>query len=349
MLNLKTINYLIINLRGFLLKVIDIQKINYKFFKINYVIIKLFKYNNLSVKKSFLKGVSKKRKGIILAGGSGSRLFPITLGVSKQLTPVFDKPMLYYPLSTIMLAGIRDILIIVKPTDLDSFKRLLGNGNHLGINISYEIQNSPDGLAQAFLIGKSFISNSPVALILGDNLYHGNDLFDYLNEIDDDDKGATVFACQVKDPERYGVPEFDIHGKVLSIEEKPLEPKSKYAITGLYFYDNTVIQKSLKIKPSSRGELEITDLNKLYLDDGQLSVKLMSRGTAWFDTGNFDSLHDASSYVRTIQDRQGLKIGCPEEIAWRMGWINDDQLLNLGNLLKKNLYGQYLLDLLKEI
>ncbi len=297
----------------------------------------------IDYKKNFYK-----RKGIILAGGTGSRLFPITLGLSKQLMPVYDKPMVYYPLSTLMLAGIRDFLIIVNPNDLNSFKNLLGDGNHLGINVTYKVQDSPDGLAQAFLIGEEFISESPVVLILGDNLFYGNDLINYFRNINNTDKGATIFACPVKDPERYGVPEFNSEGKVLSIEEKPRNPKSKYAITGIYFYDNTVVDKARKLKPSQRGELEITDLNMLYLNEELLSVQLMSRGISWFDTGNFDSLHDASSYVKTIQERQGLRIGSPEEIAWRSGWIDDKDLIKLGNSFSKNIYGRYLLDLLKE-
>ena len=286
-------------------------------------------------------------KGIILAGGKGSRLFPITLGVSKQLLPIYDKPMIYYPLSTLMLAGIRDILIIVKSYDLEAFKNLLGDGSHLGLRISYKIQPSPDGIAQAFLIANDFIGINPVVLILGDNLYHGNELIGYLRNIHKKDKGATIFAYPVKDPERYGVPEFDKDGKVFSITEKPFSPKSNYAITGIYFYDNNVLERTKTLKPSSRGELEITDLNMLYLNDGLLTVKLMSRGMAWFDTGNFDSLHDASSYVKTIQERQGLMISSPEEISWRNGWINDEDLIKLGNSLNKNIYGTYLLNLLK--
>lgn len=290
----------------------------------------------------------KKRKGIILSGGTGSRLSPITKGVSKQLLPIYDKPMIYYPLSTLMLAGIREILIIVTPQDHEAFKKLLGNGSHLGIEISYEIQSSPDGLAQAFLIGNDFISGSPVVLILGDNLYHGNDLTNLLKEINYSQKGATVFACFVKDPERYGVPVFNSDGKILCVEEKPLKPQSKYAITGLYFYDETVVEKTSKLKPSSRGELEITDLNNLYLKEGSLSVDFMTKGTAWFDTGNFDSLHDASSYVKTIQERHGIMIGSPEEIAWRLGWINDEQLIKLAESFLKNNYGKNLLGLLNE-
>ncbi len=256
--------------------------------------------------------------------------------------------MIYYPLSTLMLAGIREILIIVTPQDHAAFEKLLGNGSHLGISISYEIQSSPDGIAQAFLIGDSFISGSPVVLILGDNLYYGNDLTKFIREINYDHKGAKVLACFVKDPERYGVPVFNSDGKVLFIEEKPLKPQSRYAITGIYFYDETVVEKTSKLKPSSRGELEITDLNNLYLKEGSLSVDLMSRGTAWFDTGNFDSLHDASSYVKTIQERHGIMIGSPEEIAWTLGWIDDEQLIKLAENYIKNNYGKNLLGLLNK-
>ena len=287
-------------------------------------------------------------KGIILAGGSGSRLFPITLGVSKQLLPVYDKPMIYYPLSTLMLAGIRDILIIVKPKDLESFRNLLGEGENLGIKISYEVQHSPDGLAQAFIIGSDFISNSSVALILGDNLYHGNELTQFFKQLKSPLKGATVFAYPVKDPQRYGVPVFDQNSKVISIEEKPNKPKSKFAITGIYFYDNSVLNKALSLKPSKRGELEISDLNMLYLNENLLEVKLMSRGMAWFDTGNFDSMHDAACYVKTIQERQGFMIGSPEEIAWRSGWIKNKDLISRAECFSKNIYGEYLLSLLQD-
>ena len=289
-----------------------------------------------------------KRKGIILAGGNGSRLYPITKATSKQLIPVYDKPMIYYPLSTLMLAGIRDILIITTPNDRDTFEKLLGNGSQFGINIKYKIQTKPEGIAQAFLIAEEFIKNSSVTLILGDNLFHGDFLVNQLQKNYHLNEGASIFAYSVSDPQRYGVVEFDSKGKAYNIEEKPINPKSKFAITGLYFYDNSVVAKAKKIKPSDRGELEITDLNKMYMKEGKLNVEKMNRGMTWLDTGTTDSLHEASSYIRTLERRQGLKIGCPEEVAWRMNFIDDDQLYSLSIDLKKSGYGEYLQNILNE-
>ena len=285
-------------------------------------------------------------KGIILAGGTGSRLHPITQGISKQLTPVYDKPMIYYPLSTLMLAGIRDILIITTPADQEQFQRLLGDGSRFGINLEYKVQPSPDGLAQAFILGADFIGNDPVALVLGDNIFYGPGLGTQLATYEQKD-GATVFAYQVADPRAYGVVEFDENFNALSIEEKPENPKSDYAIPGLYFYDSKVVEYARQIKPSPRGELEITDLNRVYLEQGKLKVEVLPRGTAWLDTGTFDSLADATNFIRTVQSRQGLSVGCPEEIAWRHGWLSDEQLRDVATPLVKSGYGSYLLGLLR--
>ena len=293
-----------------------------------------------------MKSILKERKGIILAGGTGSRLFPITKGVCKQLMPIYDKPMIYYPLSTLLTAGIRDILIITTPYDQNSFKRLLNDGSQLGIKISYAIQEKPEGLAQAFIIASEFIGKSPVALILGDNLFYGESLNNHFRVASSRDTGASIFAYPVKDANQYGVVEFDKDMKVISIEEKPKEPKSRYAITGIYFFDNSVVSKALKVTPSKRGELEITDLNIMYLKENNLNVELFGRGIAWLDTGNFNSLHEASSYIKALENRQGLKVGCPEEIAWRMGLIDDSQLEDLAKPLSKSGYGNYLKELL---
>ncbi len=284
-------------------------------------------------------------KGIILAGGSGTRLYPLTISISKQIIPVYDKPMIYYPLSVLMLSGIKDILIISTPTDIHLYEDLLKDGSQLGINIEYAIQPSPDGLAQAFLIGENFINGDEVCLILGDNIYYGHGFGGTLLEASKLTEGAMVFGYYVKDPERYGVAEFDQTGKVISLEEKPKNPKSNYAVTGLYFYDKTVVEKAKSLKPSPRGELEITDLNKLYLEENKLKVKLMGRGMAWLDTGTHDSLLEASNFIATIEKRQGLKASCIEEIAYKRGFIDKTQLLKLAEPLKKNQYGQYLFDI----
>ena len=292
--------------------------------------------------------MSSSRKGIILAGGNATRLYPLTYSVSKQLMPVYDKPMIYYPITTLMLTGIKEYLIIVSPNHLKAFQNLLGDGTQWGISIEYAIQEKPEGLAQAFLIAEKFINNNPSVLILGDNLYHGNDLTPQLIKANNNEEGATIFVYPVSDPKRYGVAEFDKNKKVINLEEKPLKPKSRYAVTGIYFYDKTAVEKAKQIKPSGRGELEITSLNNLYLQEKNLFVEIMGRGMAWLDTGTFDSLQQAGSYIRLLERRQGLKVGCPEEVAWRNKWIKDKDLVNLAKSMIKSGYGKYLIEIQKD-
>ena len=286
------------------------------------------------------------RKGIILAGGSGTRLSPITNAISKQLVPIYDKPMIYYPLTTLMMAGIKEIMIITTKRDEKAFRTLFKNGNHLGISIQYAIQDNPDGIPQALLIAQEFIGDSPIVLVLGDNIFHGSNLVQSLKEANLDDENSTIFAYPVKDPERYGVVEFDQNYNVLNIEEKPKDPKTNFAVTGLYFYQNQVIKKIKNLKPSKRGEFEITDLNRLLLSEHRLKIQILGRGTAWLDTGTCDSLHEASSFIKIIEQRQGLKIGCPEEVSWRQKWISDQQLIKLSKSLLKSGYGEYLMQLI---